>query len=275
MNKGGLRAQDYFKQSYEDNHLITVVTVVFNGEKFLEETIKSVLSQTYDNIEYIIIDGDSTDRTLKIINQYEDKIDYWVSEQDRGIFHAMNKGALLARGDFVYYLNAGDVFFSDQVLSNVFNSKKISSQYNLVVGNVLLTLDGQDFGLANRVGLNIPHQGVFIAISVFENIRFNEKLKIFGDASFWAEMERNGLFMPYLIDDIIARFPMDGVGSDPKYIWLRFKESTNLFLIKRQYFRILRRFLLSLLGFIMYKVLGKRAYFNFYIKPLNYLINKI
>jgi len=272
--KGGLRDQGYFKNSYKNKPLISIVTVIFNGKKFLEETILSVINQSYDNVEYIVIDGGSTDGSINIIKKYEDKIDYWVSEQDRGIFHAMNKGALLSSGDFVYYLNAGDMFFSDQVLSNVFNSKKIFSQYNLIVGNVLLTLDEQDFGFSNRIGLNIPHQGVFIARTIFINIRFNEELKVFGDASFWSEMDQNGLFLPYLIDDVIARFPMDGVGSDPKYIWLRFKESVNLLLVKRQYSRILRRFMLSLLGFIMYKMFGKRAYFNFYIKPLNYLIKK-
>ena len=93
-----------------DHHkpIISIITVVFNGEKYLEETIQSVLNQTYDNVEYIIIDGGSTDGTLGIIKKYEDKIDYWVSEKDKGIYDAMNKGILVATGDWINFINAGD-----------------------------------------------------------------------------------------------------------------------------------------------------------------------
>jgi len=84
--EGGQRTKGHFKKSYEKKPLISVITVVFNGEKYLEETITSVINQTYENVEYIIIDGGSTDGTLDIIKRYEDKIDYWVSEKDNGIY---------------------------------------------------------------------------------------------------------------------------------------------------------------------------------------------
>ncbi|MBD3842980.1 MAG: glycosyltransferase, partial [Campylobacterales bacterium] len=87
--EGGLRTKGYFKKSYEDKPLISIITVVYNGEKYLEETIQSVINQTYDNVEYIIIDGGSNDGTLDIIKKYEDRIDYWVSERDKGIYDAM------------------------------------------------------------------------------------------------------------------------------------------------------------------------------------------
>ena len=89
--------------------LITVITVVYNGEKYLEETIQSVINQTYPNVEYIIIDGGSTDGTLDIIKKYEDRIDYWVSEKDKGLYDAMNKGWSLIDGDSrILFLVAGD-----------------------------------------------------------------------------------------------------------------------------------------------------------------------
>ncbi|MCI5136399.1 MAG: glycosyltransferase [Candidatus Electrothrix sp. AW2] len=117
QGEGGLRTQGYFKRSLpdKDKPLITVITVVFNGVQRLEETILSVIGQTYDNVEYIIIDGGSTDGTLDIIRKYEHAIDYWVSEKDRGIYDAMNKGIDLTTGEWMNFMNAGDSFFSKNI----------------------------------------------------------------------------------------------------------------------------------------------------------------
>lgn len=106
--EGGLRIQGYFKRSLPDKPLITVITVVFNGAEHLEQTILSVIGQTYDNVEYILIDGGSTDKTLDIVHKYEHAIDYWVSEKDGGIYDAMNKGLKLATGDYIGMLNSDD-----------------------------------------------------------------------------------------------------------------------------------------------------------------------
>lgn len=92
--------------------LITVITVVLNGEGHLEETMQSVLNQTYPNVEYIIVDGGSTDGTLDIIRKYGDRIDYWVSEKDKGIYDAMNKGIKVALGSWINFMNGGTVFIT-------------------------------------------------------------------------------------------------------------------------------------------------------------------
>ncbi len=99
--------------------LITIVTSVLNRAKTLEETIQSITRQTYPNIEYIIIDGGSTDGTLDIIKKYEDSIDYWVSEQDKGIYDAWNKAIKVFLGDYVGFLGSGDTFFYDSIKSYV------------------------------------------------------------------------------------------------------------------------------------------------------------
>lgn len=97
---------------------ISIITVVYNGAKSIEKTIHSVLNQTYKNIEYIIIDGGSTDNTIDIIKKYEGQFFYWVSEPDKGIYDAMNKGLDAASGEWINFMNCGDSFFNNEVLSN-------------------------------------------------------------------------------------------------------------------------------------------------------------
>ena len=111
---------------------VSIITVVFNNESTIRTTIKSVLNQTYKNIEYIIIDGASTDQTLEQINSFSNKIDQIVSEPDSGIYDAMNKGIKLATGDIVGILNADDFFCDDQVIQKVvevFTKDKIDAVY--------------------------------------------------------------------------------------------------------------------------------------------------
>ena len=106
QGEGGLRSKGYFKKNGEKTLLVTVVTVVFNDAEHIEETINSVINQTYDNVEYLVIDGGSTDGTLDILGKYDDQIDYWVSESDKGIYDAMNKGIDLATGEWLNFMNS-------------------------------------------------------------------------------------------------------------------------------------------------------------------------
>jgi len=126
QGEGGLRTKGYFKKSYDNKPLITVITVIFNGKEYLEQTILSILEQTYDNVEYIIIDGGSNDGTLDILKQYDQYLDYWVSEPDRGIYDAMNKGIALASGTWLNFMNAGDSLNTRTVLNEIFTD---STQY--------------------------------------------------------------------------------------------------------------------------------------------------
>ena len=102
--------------------LISVITVVYNGAAHIESTIKSVIGQTYQGIEYIIIDGASTDGTLEIIHKYQSRLGYWISEPDQGIYDAMNKGFKAAHGDYVVFLNSGDQFYGFETLEEVFKN---------------------------------------------------------------------------------------------------------------------------------------------------------
>lgn len=129
---------------------ISIITVVYNGEDLLEETIKSVLNQTYPNIEYIIVDGQSKDGTLDIIKKYDDRISTWISEPDKGLYDAMSKSLGLATGDFVWFMNAGDhVFASDTVEKMV---AKYTPETDVLYGEVMLVNDARQH-LGTRTAL--------------------------------------------------------------------------------------------------------------------------
>jgi len=111
---------------------VSIVTITYNSEKTLEETIESILSQSYENIEYIIVDGNSSDKTIEIINKYGDEISTFLSEPDNGIYDAMNKGLKLATGDIVGILNSDDIYFDNKVIERVvksFAETKVDSLY--------------------------------------------------------------------------------------------------------------------------------------------------
>jgi glycosyltransferase involved in cell wall biosynthesis len=144
-----------------------VITVVLNGEKTLEETIKSVISQTYPNVEYIIIDGGSTDGTLDIIKKYEDYIDYWVSEPDKGIYDAMNKGIVISFGEWLNMLNSGDLYYNSIVIENIYTKEIDTDVYGIAGswvcdygGNIFLYLPNP-YKMLEKPGWHINHQAFF------------------------------------------------------------------------------------------------------------------
>lgn len=117
--------------------LISVVTVCYNAADTIEKTMLSVLNQTYHDIEYIIIDGGSTDGTVEIIRKYADRIAYWVSEPDKGIYDAMNKGIKVATGEWINFMNAGDEFVDANVLDKLFFAKTVAN-VDVIYGNTLM-----------------------------------------------------------------------------------------------------------------------------------------
>ncbi|HNZ28260.1 MAG TPA: glycosyltransferase family 2 protein [Spirochaetota bacterium] len=120
------------------NPKISVITVVYNSENYIEQTILSVINQRYDNIEYIIIDGASTDRTMDIVAGYRDRISIIMSEKDAGIYDAMNKGLKLATGDYVWFINSGDEIYDENTASNVFNALDGSLYPDVIYGKTAL-----------------------------------------------------------------------------------------------------------------------------------------
>lgn len=174
--------KDQSKKLFDDKPLISIITVVFNGKPFLEQTIQSVINQTYENIEYIIIDGASTDGTLDIIKKYENKLDYWVSEKDKGISEAFNKGIKQATGEFILMLNCGDTFISDTVIDFDLllksKNKIITFQAKTTHGNVFplnhtySTQKSHSFSTLRKLVQNamVAHQATFVPKCVYDEI---------------------------------------------------------------------------------------------------------
>ena len=121
----------------ETDTLISIVTVSYNAVLTIEQTILSVINQTYPNVEYIIIDGGSTDGTVDIIKKYEDKIAYWVSEPDKGIYDAMNKGVVVATGEWINFMNAGDIFTDGDVIDKLFHQ-------NIIINNEIMRIEEKE-----------------------------------------------------------------------------------------------------------------------------------
>jgi glycosyltransferase involved in cell wall biosynthesis len=175
--EGGLRTKGYFKRSYNGKALISIITVVLNGEDHLEETILSVINQTYDNVEYIIIDGGSTDGTLDIIKRYTDKIDYWISEKDRGIYDAWNKAIQISCGQWIGFLGSDDFYELNAVQIyvesiNLYSEVEfISSQSYFctkdkkIIRKVGKAWNWKDFSIY----MNTAHVGSLHHMSLFEN----------------------------------------------------------------------------------------------------------
>ena len=129
--------------------VFSIITVTFNAVKVLEKTILSVVNQTCNDIEYILIDGGSNDGTLDIIKQYESRFGYWISEPDNGLYDAMNKGLLAATGDYVWFLNAGDVLKNEQVVSELANIALKNNFPDIVYGKTDL-IDSEGMVFAER-----------------------------------------------------------------------------------------------------------------------------
>ena len=214
---GGLRARGNCSRSNSQKPLVTVVTVVLNGRDFLEKTIQSVLGQTYENVEYIVIDGGSTDGTLDIVKKYDDRMDYWLSEPDKGIYDAMNKGTELASGEWINFMNAGDWFHEDGVISRVFAQDR--SRCDLIYGNHEVSYGGRFSKIlkAGHVeelwkGMNCCHQSVFTRTSLVSENGFNIENTISADFELIYRLKNDGRRFVYT-DETVATVQAGGLSD--------------------------------------------------------------
>jgi len=193
--------------------LITIITVTYNADRYLSQTIESIISQTYKNIEYIIIDGGSTDDTLDIIKEYEDHISYWSSESDDGIYDAMNKGISQATGEYIAFINADDWLESDAVESVVDASRDADIGYiygdlNQIRDDKLIGVHIADIG---RYKQNTPigHQALFVKADILKKMPFDMRYRIMSDYDNMIRLIKSGASHRY-IPKPLANFRKEG-----------------------------------------------------------------
>jgi glycosyltransferase involved in cell wall biosynthesis len=196
------------------NPLISIITVVYNGASTLEQTILNIINQTYKNIEYIIIDGGSTDGSVDIIKKYEDKITYWVSEPDKGIYDAMNKGIKLATGDWINFMNSGDCFYDNSVVFSIL--PYLSENNDVLYGDTILKNCKKKFKQysLSKLKRHMPfcHQSCFVKSDIYQNCYFDLTYKYCADYKFFYNLYINGYKFARL-PLIIVTYDENGVSS--------------------------------------------------------------
>ncbi|QSW87457.1 MULTISPECIES: glycosyltransferase family 2 protein [Flavobacterium] len=197
--------------------LISIVTVVFNCEKTIENTILSVVNQDFENYEFIIIDGGSTDNTVAIVEKYKDKITRWISEPDKGIYDAMNKGARMAKGEWINFMNAGDEFaiHNFDSLQEVMKDEKCG----IIYGDVIIKKEDDSLFVdvarpLDQINylLNFCHQSSFVRTKLLVETPFSLDYKISSDYDFFLKMFKKGYKFEY-INESISTFALGGIST--------------------------------------------------------------
>lgn len=230
----------------ENKPLVSVITVCLNSRKYLEDAIKSLLEQTYPSIEYIILDGGSTDGSIDILNKYRNKIDRIVVEKDNGIFYTMNKGIKLTKGDIVYFLNADDKFYDNEVIEKVVAAFEKNKGADFVYGNISVYDPIKDSAYIEKypyrvskwlfIRKTIGHPATFFRASCFKKAGyFNESYKIASDYEWYLRALYFNKLKAFHIEKNISIFRLGGMSTNRKYRDLYFSERRT---IQKQYFNV-------------------------------------
>ncbi|MCZ7399981.1 MAG: glycosyltransferase family 2 protein [Candidatus Methanoperedens sp.] len=221
------------------NQKVSVITVCYNAEEFIEQAINSVLDQTYENIEYLIIDGNSSDNTVSIINKYKDKIHYFLSEPDKGIYEAMNKGIKAASGDILYFLNSDDIFYDKYVVENIVKMFKLNDEIELLYGPILIkdSFTNESFVKTHEnisksffIYDTICHQGIFFKADTFKKCGlFDDTYKIVGDYEWLLRAFYKYDIKRKYYRSVIAIFRFGGMSCSKEFSELHAKEWRRAF----------------------------------------------
>lgn len=204
--------------------LLSIITINYNDAAGLKKTIDSVINQTYTEFEYIIIDGGSSDSSLQIIKENANQINYWVSETDKGIYNAMNKGIEAAKGEYLLFLNSGDYLLDSLVLKKVITFMENDHNKDIYYGDLMMqrieeepfhAIYPDELSLYHFTNSSAPHQASFIKKSLLkENNGYSENYKIISDWLFFiSAWLKNAKFCHMPIT--VSFFTLDGISCSP------------------------------------------------------------
>ncbi len=204
------------------NPEVSIITINRNNAKGLENTLKSIENQTYKNFELIVIDGNSSDKSVDVINQHTPIINYWISEPDKGIYNAMNKGIAKATGTFCLFLNSGDCLAQKNSLE-IF-SNNIAENIDIYYGNIKYENDAKEYEFNNHLSIldfvnnSIGHGASFIKTDLFEKFgNYNEENKIISDSEFFIKTIIVNNISYKHINELITIYQDGGVSVNPTF----------------------------------------------------------
>lgn len=222
---------------------VSIITIVYNNVATIEKCINSILNQTYPEIEYVVIDGGSTDGTCQILERYNNKIDVFLSERDNGLYDALNKGIALATGDIIGILHSDDLFYNDMIIQKVVNEFK-SSGSDLVYGNGIYVAR-QNTRQVKRVYSSTPfrkwflyfgwiplHTTIFVKREVFEKFgTYDSSYSISGDYDISLRWFKNDKIKKYFLNEFVVRMRLGGKSTSRSL--QRRKSSEDIDIIKK------------------------------------------
>ena len=215
------------------NPLVSIITVVYNDVSHIQQTMNSVLSQTYKHIEYIVIDGGSTDGTVDIINSLKYKLSFFVSERDKGIYDAMNKGVAHANGEWVVFMNSGDSFYDSNVLEHIFNIYNDKGEGYIYGDTLLLGSKDDDIVVkaterrGERKYMAGFHQSILTRTNELKQHPFTLDYKLISDMAFYYNLYKRNP-SSYYYQGVISKYNLSGVST--KYLKKRAHEYFNFYL---------------------------------------------
>ena len=216
--EGGLRTRGVFRKSTPESPLVSVITVVYNGDRHLEQTILSVMNQGYGNIEYIILDGGSSDGTLDIIGKYEDRIDYWASEPDKGTYDAMNRGIGLASGELIGLLNSDD-YYEPGAIETIAETYRLDPAPRILYGNAYAVQEEMQVRYKTYphtrhwFGMGIYHPAMFVHKDVYGAIgTYDTAYRASADFDFMLRAIRNRIVFTR-VDEFLANYRTSGFSA--------------------------------------------------------------
>ena len=193
--------------------MVTIITVVYNGVDLIEDTIKSILSHEINDFEYIVIDGGSTDGTVDVVNKYIDKISVFVSEKDKGIYDAMNKGISLSSGKFICFINCGDRLLELPLKELSQNLESHINCFPVQLSSGLKLNPSNSFML--KLKNTLPHQGCFYRKT--NELKYDLNYRIFSDFNLNQNIYKNKHQIMVFDNPIVAFHDMGGISHNKKY----------------------------------------------------------